>query len=50
MEGEDQKAQDERVKKLWQKLDTKGEGRLDLNGLRKGLNMMDHRELSYKLA
>ena len=44
MEGEDQRAQDERVAKLWQTLDTQNEGKLSLNGLRKGLNELDHRE------
>lgn len=45
MEGEDQRAQDERVERLWQDLDTQGEGKLSLQGLRRGLRKMDHREL-----
>ncbi|MCJ1271411.1 hypothetical protein MMC22_011311 [Lobaria immixta] len=42
MDREDQKAQDERVKKLWQTLDTRKEGRLSLQSLKKGLGEMDH--------
>jgi solute carrier family 25 (mitochondrial phosphate transporter), member 23/24/25/41 len=45
MEGEDQRAQDERVERLWQDLDTQGEGKLSLQGLRRGLRKMDHRRL-----
>ena len=44
MDGESQNAQDARVEKLWRTLDTKKEGALDLNGLKKGLKKMDHRE------
>lgn len=44
MDGEDQKAQDARVKELWDALDTKHEGRLNLNGLKKGLNKINHRK------
>lgn len=44
MDREDQKAQDERVKKLWQTLDTRKEGRLNLQSLKKGLGEMDHRK------
>ena len=43
MECEDQKAQDERVEKLWQTLDTRKEGQLSLNGLKSGLKRLDHR-------
>lgn len=43
MKGEGQEEQDARVKKLWRTLDTRREGRLDANGLRKGLEKIDHR-------
>ncbi len=44
MDGETQNAQDARVEQLWRTLDTRKEGQLDLNGLKKGLRKMDHRE------
>lgn len=44
MDGESQNAQDARVEQLWRTLDTRKEGQLDLNGLKKGLRKMDHRE------
>ncbi|KAL7654435.1 hypothetical protein ACMYSQ_006445 [Aspergillus niger] len=40
--GESQKDRDQRVAQLWQRLDTKGEGHLDFNGLKKGLKKIDH--------
>lgn len=43
MDGEDQTAQDARVDKLWKTLDTRNEGRLNLNGLKKGLSNINHR-------
>lgn len=43
MDRESQKAQDERVERLWQTLDTHKEGQLNLNGLKKGLAILDHR-------
>ncbi len=43
MESEPSSAQDARVEELWQTLDTRKEGQLDLNGLKKGLQKMDHR-------
>lgn len=43
MDGEDQTAQDARVDKLWRTLDTRNEGRLNLNGLKKGLSEINHR-------
>ncbi|MCJ1321640.1 hypothetical protein MMC15_006985 [Xylographa vitiligo] len=42
MDGESQKEQDARVERLWRILDTRKEGQLDLNGLKKGLRQMDH--------
>lgn len=44
MDRDDQKAQNERVEKLWQTLDAGKEGRLNLQGLKKGLGKMDHRQ------
>ncbi len=43
MEGDDRKAQDEHVEKLWRTLDTRKEGQLSLNGLKSGLKRLDHR-------
>ena len=43
MDGEDQNAQDARVAKLWKSLDTRNEGRLNLNGLKQGLSNINHR-------
>ena len=43
MEGEDQGAREARVKRLWKRLDTRNEGRLDANGLKRGLQEIDHR-------
>ncbi|KAI4132936.1 MAG: hypothetical protein LQ347_002348 [Umbilicaria vellea] len=42
MEGESQKARDTRVEKLWQDLDTRKEGQLDIKALKKGLRKIDH--------
>ncbi|KAI4142382.1 MAG: hypothetical protein L6R39_004956 [Caloplaca ligustica] len=42
MELGDQQAQDARVEKLWQTLDTRKEGHLDVRGLRRGLRKIDH--------
>ena len=44
MDGAPEDAQEERVKKLWEKLDTTNEGYLDLAGLKKGFAKIDHRE------
>lgn len=44
MDREDQKARHERVEKLWQTLDTRKEGQLNLQSLKKGLGSMDHRK------
>lgn len=44
MEGESQNARDARVEKLWQDLDTRKEGQLDIKALKKGLRKIDHRE------
>lgn len=50
MDGEDPSVQDARCRKLWQVLDTKKEGQLNVNGLKKGLQQLDHREctLTYR--
>jgi hypothetical protein len=34
----------DRVDKLWEIIDTRKQGYVDFNGLRKGLRKMDHRE------
>ena len=44
MDDEDWSVQDGRVEELWKVLDTGKEGRLSLDGLKKGLQKMDHRE------
>jgi solute carrier family 25 (mitochondrial phosphate transporter), member 23/24/25/41 len=46
MQSETQNSRDVRMEKLWQILDTKKEGCIDLNGLKKGLKNMDHREFT----
>ena len=43
MSVDDQQAQDARVEKLWQTLDTRKEGHLDAKGLKMGLKQIDHR-------
>jgi solute carrier family 25 phosphate transporter 23/24/25/41 len=45
MDPESQIARDARVERLWKQLDTLKKGELDLAGLRKGLNKIDHRQL-----
>lgn len=50
MEDEDQRAQDERVERLWRTLDTQREGKLSLHGLRRGLQKMDHREFGWAVG
>ncbi|KAF4306825.1 Calcium-binding mitochondrial carrier SAL1 [Botryosphaeria dothidea] len=42
MDLESAKAQDARVEALWTQLDTKKQGHLDLNGLKRGLRKIDH--------
>ncbi|KAK2759171.1 hypothetical protein FQN54_003271 [Arachnomyces sp. PD_36] len=46
MTGESEDERDHRVKTLWGTLDARREGQIDLNGLKKGLKKMDHRECS----
>jgi len=41
--GETQNERDSRIEDLWQKLDLKKKGKLDLSGLKKGLSKIDHR-------
>lgn len=43
-ERESQKARDERLLQLFKNLDTRNEGHLDLEGLRRGLRRINHRE------
>ncbi|KAJ5527007.1 hypothetical protein N7513_011166 [Penicillium frequentans] len=40
--GESKDERDERVARLWKTLDTRKEGHIDLNGLKKGLKKIDH--------
>lgn len=47
MEDNDQRAQDERVERLWQTLDTEKEGKLSLHGLKRGLENLDHRRFGW---
>lgn len=41
---ETQNSRDARIEALWKQLDPKNKGRLDLNGLKKGLQKIDHRK------
>lgn len=41
---ESQNSRDARIEKLWKKLDPQSKGELDINGLKKGLTRIDHRE------
>lgn len=43
MDEETDKERDERLKKLWNTLDSGGDGQIDIKGLKKGLKKMDHR-------
>lgn len=47
MDGETDKERDERLEKLWNTLDSNGDGQIDINGLKKGLKKMDHRMLAF---
>lgn len=42
---ESQKQRDRRIEKLWMRLDTRNEGHLDFQGLKRGLDKIDHRKL-----
>lgn len=44
--GESTDERDRRVAKLWESLGVPKDGRLDLNGLKKGLKKVDHRKFS----
>lgn len=46
MDEESQEQRDARVRSLWEKLDTKKEGLLDLPALKRGLKTLDHRRFS----
>jgi len=50
MAGKDEEEQDARVEKLWRTLDTRKEGRLDADGLRRGLEKIDHRMYTIIIA
>lgn len=49
MDGESLEERDARVRSLWDKLDTRNEGSLDVTALRRGLRKIDHRELTCAL-
>lgn len=42
MNGETREARDKRIQALWKTLDTRSQGQLDLDGLKKGLKKLDH--------
>ncbi len=42
MNGESYEHRDSRIRELWQTLDTRNEGQLDLPALKKGLRKIDH--------
>ena len=42
MDGETREARDTRIQALWKTLDTRSQGQLDLDGLKKGLKKLDH--------
>ena len=44
MDGESEAQREQRLKALWNQLDTKRKGYLDLPALRSGLAQMNHRE------
>ena len=46
MDGESREERDARIKALWEQLDTKKKGNVDLAALKNGLTKMKHRESS----
>jgi hypothetical protein len=44
MDGESREARDARIRALWEQLDTKKKGNVDLPALKHGLEKMNHRE------
>lgn len=48
--GESKDDREKRVSKLWDTLDARKEGRLDLRSLRKSLKKIDHRKRSLKVT
>ena len=44
MDGESREERDARIKALWEQLDTKKKGNVDLPALKNGLVKMNHRE------
>ena len=42
MNEETSEHRNQRITELWQKLDTSGDGQIDINGLKKGLRKIDH--------
>lgn len=47
MDGESEEQREYRLRTLWNKLDVKRKGYLDLAGLKSGLAQMNHRELHH---
>ena len=47
MDRESQNVRDARVEDLWRKLDTEKQGSLDLVGLKRGLERIEHREIVF---
>lgn len=50
MDGESREERDARIKALWEQLDTKKKGNVDLPALKHGLSKMNHRELGQCFA
>jgi solute carrier family 25 phosphate transporter 23/24/25/41 len=47
MDGESREERDARIKALWEQLDTKKNGNVDLPALKNGLVKMNHREFCW---
>jgi len=47
MDGESREERDARIKALWEQLDTKKKGNVDLPALKNGLVKMNHREFAF---
>lgn len=45
MDGESSAQREARLRSLWEKLDTKKKGTLDLEALKRGLDSMNHRKI-----
>ena len=47
MDGESREERDARIKALWEQLDTKKKGNVDVPALKNGLVKMNHREFAF---